>query len=1635
MKTRLMSLVLTAALLTATIFGTGVIPSAADGPSGDTYVYIPVKDLTNASRYSGSTIAENFLDTSIGGTDACGNKTLLLQNDGDAVEYDFDLDDGVSAAVLKVHAKHAVVSVKAAGGEWQTLTAKNGSPADRGVNLFDLTTADALASTDKQFTVRVSFGGQAVVLNGLVVQAEQPELTGSYMLEPLGESFLRELYDISAGATRYFADGTVPTVYLHPNEYVTFRFDYADNVTGLTYQYGIAGSTPLTGEVSTDGSAWTALPPDSGRIQDVVDLPEGNIFYLRFTARDGETFLKTLSLIPSYASIDAGRDLYLPLNSLASATRYGGDGIAENYNDAFDGGDANRVDNKTLLLQQPGDFVEYDLDLADDVDSALLKLYITSGLVEVKPEGGEFTALTAKNGSGFNRGVAIYALDETNALSGEGRRFTLRIRYDGATVVLNSLLLQTEENELSAAYELQPLGESYLRVLNDVSAGTTRYFADGNVPTVFLHNGEHVTFRFNYDDSAQGFTYTFSGLGAALTAEVSPDGSTWTALPGESGQLQDTAAPGEGNVFYLRFTANAGDAFLKTLQIIPQYAAVPVGSTWYSPVFDLSNTSAHGGNITENFLDSYSGGDDALVNNKTLLLGDAGAYVEYRFDPDDAITSAQLKLYIKDAVVSVKPEGGEYTVLTARNDQGGSFNRNVAIYDLNTDNALSRDDRRFTLRIESAAGSTVLQSMAIVAEEPELADAYTLDPLGESYLQNLYTISQGASRYFLDGTEPTVFLHTGESAVFHFNFTDEALGFQYAYTQAGAELKAEISADGAAWHPLPAGGRIEEAMELPRSRAFYIRFTAEIGDAFLKGLTITPVFRTVEEKNYVYLPVKDLSNADRFGGGSIVEGYTDAFTGGEDDKVDNKTLLLQSAGDYVEYDFDLPDTIDSALLKIYMKDGVVSVKPEGGEYTALKARNDQGGRFDRGVAIYDLTADNALTASSRKFTVRIACNGTDAVVVNGVLLDAQDAEIRSGRYTLDPLGESFLQGLWDLSQDTSRYFYNSSIPTVFIKNGGQVTFRLHFAPGGGGYTVSYQTQGAQATAEVSLNGKTWVPLKGERVDKAIDMSGTGTFFLRFSANDGETFLQTLTATREESEPPVQTNANPNVPKDADYVYFKPGTAAEEKYMFGLGVDYKGYFESTNDGMSIDGFEGGYNASLPNNVRLFHGKQVTYEFDLADGLQSARLKIYGLADMTFSVSTDEGETYDVLTTDYHPNGSGRGYYIFNLDETNALKNAQNKFRLQIKGAYGMLFELMIESGTPAIDRGVQFEAHGEDGMRYLEASSGLRTYFAYEAFPNYYLDGEGSLLFKLPFADGVDTARLYATYSGGVKIDISTRPDGGFENLLTSQLGSSGTPPTNVFDLSAYLRDSRTLYVRVTGTAEGGFVDSLGVAVTSKDVAEGGFTAFSGAEADYLYSILNNDRGIGSSMRQTASLSKVRGVDVGGEIVYKFDLPNDVNGVDVVIDAQGKYDLTASTDGENFSTVTNVGKATDAIRIQDVLTNSTDKVLYLKIRNTSASDILLLYSLKFSTKGVPEPYARPQTPDFDYGKTLPDSFPTVEKLQKPQEPEATRSTVTTGGFPWLWVGIGGGVVILAAGGLTVLLLVRRSKRKGKTEGKA
>ena len=847
---KLISLLLAVALVLPMLGNLTWFSYAASTDS--TYVYIPVKDLTNAARYEGSTIVQNFLDTSIGGVNECGNYTLLLQSSNDWVEYDIDLDDVVETAVLKVHAKHAQVSVKPAGGSLITLTAKNGAAADRGVNLFDLTEANALASNDNRFTVRISFKDQAVVLNSLAVIAEQPELTDTYTLEPLGESYLQNVADVSPGATRYFLNGTIPTVYLHTGEYVTFYFDFADNAQSIGYSYANAGGA-LTGEISANGGTWTQLPSAGGNLENIISLPTDKTFYLRFTAEAAESFLHSLVLTPML-TIPASSQLYLPLNSLSDASEYGGTGLFENFNDTY--ADGSDVENKTLLLQSAGDYVAYNLDMDDHVTHAQLKLYITGGKVEVKPLGGTYTTLTAKNGSGFNRNVAIYDLNETNALSGSTNTFTLRISFDGSTVVLNSLLLQAGIPELDSVYTLELLGKNYLQNVADVSPGATRYFLNHTIPTIHLHTNEQVTFKFNFTDDADHIILTYAQAGQPLNAQISTNGSIWTSVASDA-IIRNTE-------FYVRFTADSGDGFLRGLTLTPVIIpSVDAGTELYLPLNSLSAASEYGGTgLFENFNDTYTDGSD--IDNKTLLLQSEGDYVAYYLDMDDRISRAQLKLYITGGKVEVKPEGGSYTTLTAKN--GSNFNRNVAIYELDETNALSGRNNKFNLRISFDGSTVVLNSLLLQASIPETQDSYNMEVLGKSYLQNVVDVSAGVTRYFLNHTIPTVYLHTGEYVTFRFRLADEAVGALLDYTQAGAPLTAEISTNGSQWTPVESGILVDHT-------AFYLRFTANAADAFLSGLTVEPHSHTWEEASCI--SPKFCSACGSFVGEALGHSFTD----------------------------------------------------------------------------------------------------------------------------------------------------------------------------------------------------------------------------------------------------------------------------------------------------------------------------------------------------------------------------------------------------------------------------------------------------------------------------------------------------------------------------------------------------------------------------------------------------------------------------------------------------------------------------------------------------------------------------------------------------------------------------------------
>lgn len=503
------------------------------------------------------------------------------------------------------------------------------------------------------------------------------------------------------------------------------------------------------------------------------------------------------------------------------------------------------------------------------------------------------------------------------------------------------------------------------------------------------------------------------------------------------------------------------------------------------------------------------------------------------------------------------------------------------------------------------------------------------------------------------------------------------------------------------------------------------------------------------------------------------------------------------------------------------------------------------------------------------------------------------------------------------------------------------------------------------------------------------------------------------------------NTNPNVPKDSDYVFFLAGSPEEEKYMYGTGSDYKASFNSTHEGMGYNQHEGGLSSKLPHNARLFNGQYITYEFDLIDSAKEARLKVYGVTGMTFTVSTDDGATWTAITPAGGPIGSGRGYYVFNLSQTDALKDGDRKFLLKMEGESGIFLGLMIQTEEPVLTKGAHFEIDSEDSLRFLESSDSLRTYYADKAFANYIIDDKGYTIYKVPFHESIREAVFYATYSGDVHIEIAGE-DGQYEMLLDSTLGPSGTPHTNVYDLSGYLEKSNVLYFRLSGSAAGGFLDSMGIAVTPKDEEEGGFTVFAGGEANYLYDMAKNELGIGLTKRVTVGYEKGRGVDAGSKyVIYRLDLADDAGGVDLFVDAVGTYVVTVSTDGKEYVAPAEVD---GGLRVVEPLEDSVDKVLYVKITNVSDSVILQLKGMTFTTKNIVV-IERPTTPDFGY-----DEEPTEEPTAPPTTIPATKpSTQTPDENPeepsnGLWFIIGG--VALVAVIILVVAVLNKKKNNQK-----
>ncbi len=154
---------------------------------------------------------------------------MLLTAEGDYVEYSFDLADDVTTASLKLLMQGCSVEVKPQGGSYTTLAADNGSGFWRGAAIYTLDSTNALSGADKKFTVRISYASDPSILNGLLVQTRLDAVDSAYTMAAIGQTYLRNLYDVSAGVKRYFdngeTDNSTPALWFTADgQYVTLRY-------------------------------------------------------------------------------------------------------------------------------------------------------------------------------------------------------------------------------------------------------------------------------------------------------------------------------------------------------------------------------------------------------------------------------------------------------------------------------------------------------------------------------------------------------------------------------------------------------------------------------------------------------------------------------------------------------------------------------------------------------------------------------------------------------------------------------------------------------------------------------------------------------------------------------------------------------------------------------------------------------------------------------------------------------------------------------------------------------------------------------------------------------------------------------------------------------------------------------------------------------------------------------------------------------------------------------------------------------------------------------------------------------------------------------------------------------------------
>lgn len=450
-------------------------------------------------------------------------------------------------------------------------------------------------------------------------------------------------------------------------------------------------------------------------------------------------------------------------------------------------------------------------------------------------------------------------------------------------------------------------------------------------------------------------------------------------------------------------------------------------------------------------------------SNNPIVLLNSQAWVEYPFDLADDISNARLSVcaqrgYVK---VEVKADGSDaYQALTAVSDADKGY----CIYLLSQENALSAANNKFTVRITNAldGGEMVLSSIAVQAEPPmnvtaaDIGEELAINPYTDNEGKYFYSSTTGINRYWLTPELGATQVPSAHSVVFRLVFADDVHKVLVSHTSHYGNLTLETSANGSDY-AAPEDGTVDVSEE----KTLYIRLTAYGAEDFIKTLTVrnipdeAPVpgkgvnanTSVPEEEESFFHAGDEIEKAHMFATSENIEEEfnsthsglgVDGFEGGGMELGNNARSL--AAGDYLVYDFDLPDDKESARLVLRAISGLnFSVSKDNGEsWTELTAAGAPEAQT-RGFWLFNLDKDNALGGEGNRFRLRIQAASQGYVFSVGVFAGGYEAENGAA---LNYDTATAYRHLY--ATNGSRSYYGNYTVSQFFLNSGDayITFRF-----------------------------------------------------------------------------------------------------------------------------------------------------------------------------------------------------------------------------------------------------------------------------------------------------------------------------------------------------------------------------------------------------------------------------------------------------------------------------------------------------------------------------------------------------------------------------------------------------------------